>query len=244
MYEELIYKKYNNLIIKNTYKIGKYYYCDCDCSCGKTKYKIYLDNILSNKTTSCGYCKSSCVFIGNKAYNIYDLTGEYGIGIASNYEEFYFDLEDYDKIKEYYWQVDENGYIYTQRYVNGERQDIKLHRLIMGVLFLDYNVIQVDHIYQNTYDNRKILLRIVNRSKNQMNRGLQSNNTSGVSGVSYHKGRCQWRARIKVKNKEYHLGWFNNKDEAIQVRKKAELKYFGEYRYKENPEDLQDVINT
>ena len=34
----------------------------------------------------------------NKKSNIYDLSGEYGVGWTSNTnEEFYFDLEDYDK---------------------------------------------------------------------------------------------------------------------------------------------------
>lgn len=37
----------------------------------------------------------------NKRYNRYDLTGEYGIGYTNQGVEFYFDLEDYDKIKEY-----------------------------------------------------------------------------------------------------------------------------------------------
>lgn len=31
--------------------------------------------------------------------NTYDLTGEYGIGYTSSGDEFWFDLEDYDKIK-------------------------------------------------------------------------------------------------------------------------------------------------
>ena len=63
-----------------------------------------------------------------------------------------------------------------------------------------------------------------------MNRGLQKNNTSGYSGVSYHSGKQQWRARIKVGGKEIHLGWFDFKDDAIQSRLKAEDKYFGEYK--------------
>ena len=36
-----------------------------------------------------------------KKYNTYDLSGEYGIGYTSKGEEFYFDLDDYDKIKDY-----------------------------------------------------------------------------------------------------------------------------------------------
>lgn len=34
--------------------------------------------------------------------NTYDLSGEYGIGYTTKGEEFWFDLEDYDKIKSIY----------------------------------------------------------------------------------------------------------------------------------------------
>ena len=40
--------------------------------------------------------------------NKYDLSGEYGIGYDSNGQKFYFDLEDYDKIKNYCWYEDCN----------------------------------------------------------------------------------------------------------------------------------------
>ncbi|WP_368488451.1 hypothetical protein [Clostridium sp. BJN0013] len=38
-------------------------------------------------------------------YNTYDLTGEYGIGYDAKGNIFYFDLEDYDRIKDFYWAV-------------------------------------------------------------------------------------------------------------------------------------------
>ena len=44
--------------------------------------------------------------------NKYDLNREYGIGWTSNTnQEFYFDLEDYDKIKNYTWLETDSGYI-------------------------------------------------------------------------------------------------------------------------------------
>ena len=41
-----------------------------------------------------------------KKYNTYDLSGEYGIGYTTKGEKFLFDLEDYEKIKDYCWCVD------------------------------------------------------------------------------------------------------------------------------------------
>jgi hypothetical protein len=59
------------------------------------------------------------------------------------------------------------------------------------------------------------------RQRQQLNRGIQSNNTSGVVGVYYDKSRDQWEARIA----ELRLGRFNTKDEAITARKKWEAEY-------------------
>ena len=40
----------------------------------------------------------------------------------------------------------------------------------------------------------------------------------------------------EIKNKSYHLGYFDSKEDAIKVRKTAEKKLFGEFLewYKEN----------
>lgn len=161
----------------------------------------------------------------NKKYNSYNLSGEYGIGYTSKNEEFYFDLEDYDKIKEYYWYIDKNGYVVSCT----AEEAILMHRLIMGLKKGDQQ--EVDHIYHKTNDNRKTQLRIVCYSENKMNKGLQSNNTSGYKGISYNKQYRKWEAEIGVYNHKIKLGYFENKDEAIKARKQAEEKYFGEYNY-------------
>jgi hypothetical protein len=46
------------------------------------------------------------------------------------------------------------------------------------------------------------------------------------TGVSFHKQRNKWRARITVNDKGIHLGLFEEKNEAISARKQAELKYW------------------
>ena len=96
------------------------------------------------------------------------------------------------------------------------------------------NKYDVDHINHNIKDNRKLNLRIVTRSQNNMNRSIQSNNTSGVTGVCYSKRLNKWNVRITVNKKTFNLGWFSDYNEAVAVRKEAEIKYFGEYRYKVN----------
>jgi hypothetical protein len=54
-------------------------------------------------------------------------------------------------------------------------------------------------------------------------------NTSGITGVVWNKGKQKWVAQIQYKNKMRYLGGFINKDDAIYARLQAEQKYFGEF---------------
>lgn len=68
-------------------------------------------------------------------------------------EFFFFDTEDYDRIKKYKWRSNKKGYISTQ--ING--RTTSLHRFILNV---DKEK-EVDHIEGKPWDNRKEKLRIV-----------------------------------------------------------------------------------
>lgn len=229
-----VLRRGENLVKKNGSTETRWY---CSCDCGNKKEILVIGyNLKNGNTTSCGCehlknAKRSGKLTGringkkNKKYNSYNLSGEYGIGYTSKNEEFYFDLEDYDKIKEYCWYIDKNGYVISCT----AEEAILMHRLIMGLKKGDQQ--EVDHIYHKTNDNRKTQLRIVCSSENNMNKGLQSNNTSGYKGISYNKQYGKWEAEIGAYNHKIKLGYFENKDEAIKARKQAEEKYFGEYNY-------------
>lgn len=58
-----------------------------------------------------------------------------------------------------------------------------------------------------------------------MNKGVSIKNTSGQPGVS--KFGDKWRARITFRGKRKSLGVFDNKEDAIEARRKAELDLFG-----------------
>ena len=83
----------------------------------------------------------------------------------------------------------------------------------------------VDHIDGNRSNDIWNNLRKCSNSQNQFNRGLPNNNTSGTKGVSWHKRKEKWIARICVNKKEISLGQFTNKKDAIQARKNAEYIY-------------------
>lgn len=68
---------------------------------------------------------------------------------------------------------------------------------------------------------------------------IQKNNTSGYRGVSLHrqKGKSdRWIAYIYFMGIRYHLGSYQNIEEAIKARKDAEEATFGEFLdwYKKN----------
>lgn len=209
----------------------------CECSCGSKKPVItYGGNLRKGITKSCGcWVKEVVSAIGksNKRYNKYDLTGEYGIGYTFRDKPFYFDLEDYNRIKDYCWGYSGiDGYITTS--VNNK--GICMHRLIMNCP----SDMEVDHIYHVHHDNRKSQLRIVTSTQNMINKDLQSNNTSGVRGVSWNKNRQTWRAGLTYKLKTISKS-FKFKKDAIAFRKMLEIKYFGEYTFKKNPQ-LNNII--
>lgn len=66
----------------------------------------------------------------------------------------------------------------------------------------------------------------LNRIKNKKR---QNNNTSGVTGVSYHKRKGQWYARISFKGKTYSLGYYDDLQDAINARHRAEKMTFDQF---------------
>ena len=132
------------------------------------------------------------------------------------------DLDDIERVKDYKWYMDGRGYAFC-----GTTRKL-LHRLIINA---PKNKM-VDHINHNRLDNRKSNLRICTSSQNNMNRSKTSRNTSGYVGVCYKPKINKWQAYITVNKKSIHLGYYNTPEEANEVRKQAEIKYFGEFRNK------------
>ena len=88
----------------------------------------------------------------------------------------------------------------------------------------------VDHINGRKGDNRPENLRESSVAENCRNRTNRNrNNTSGVTGVAWHKSKAKWVARITVDGRLINLGAFEAFDDAAQVRRLAEKKYFGEF---------------
>lgn len=248
--EDLTNRTIGNLkVVKFCCKLGKTRYWECVCKCGNTGVIVSEQNIRNKSICSCGCLGDSrvdergiTIKIRRKAElkrkpNKYDLTGEYGVGYTNNGNVFLFDIEDYDKIKNFYWYKDSNGYILgkpigledSNLYKNG----VFLHRYVLNVidpkLRVDHiNILRDDGI-DNTVDNRKNNLRICEHKENLRNRGRQKNNTSGYKGVYWNKQCNKWNAQIHKDGKHYSLGNFSNIEDAVKARRDKELELFGDF---------------
>lgn len=197
---------------------------ECECSCEDKTIVLALGaDLKQGKVLSCGCLNREKLYERNKKYNKYDLSGEYGVGWTSNTnKEFYFDLEDYDKIKDYCWREIKTSKTYQQIVAHEPKNNkqITLHQIIFGKY--------ADHINRDTFDNRKVNLRPANKSQNTYNSGLFLTNISGIRGVN--KSKTRYRAYIgDVQEGTYLVKYFDNKELAVLRRLTWELIYAGEY---------------
>lgn len=155
----------------------------------------------------------------NRILNQYYLDGEFGVGYDSKKRVFYFDLEDYDKIKNYTWCVCKSS-VMTKVKNNSDYGygTILMHRLIM-----DYDgCLLIDHVNHTVFDNRKKNLRLANKIQNGQNR-------KNSIGWRYESKKKRYSARIRVCKKEIHLGYFDDSESARVAYIKAREKYFKEF---------------
>jgi len=104
--------------------------------------------------------------------------------------------------------------------IKGKRY--KAHRLAMAISGFEIDNNQVDHINGKRSDNRLCNLRLASHSKNQQNQAIPKNNTSGVIGVYWAKNVQKWYSLIKLNGKTFNLGYYSDKNVAIEVRQFSE----------------------
>jgi hypothetical protein len=85
----------------------------------------------------------------------------------------------------------------------------------------------IDHIDGNSLNNNVNNLREVDAAQNSQNRKLSCRNKSGTKGVQYFKNG--WVVSIAFNNKRYYLGYYKDKQKAIQAEKEARIKLHGKY---------------
>ena len=127
--------------------------------------------------------------------------------------------------------TDKDGYKIISLTNDEKRKAHKVHRLV-AFAFLDKNDehTEVDHIDQNKINNMVNNLRWTTKSVNQRNKSRQHNNTSGESGVCFHKRCNYWVARWcddeKRKFKSFSVNKYGDaeaKQHAINYRREMAI---------------------
>ena len=196
----------------------------CKCQCGNYVSVVKM-SLCRGNTKSCG-CYGTEVRTRNRPLmrkiNPIKVKGDTTKIYLFNTDNYALvDTEDYPKIKEFCW-YENNGYVRkTQR--SGE--ETALHRIILNTNVGDI----VDHISGVTLDNRKKNLRLCTTAENIRNSKVHISSTSGYNGVTWYKAGQKWTSNITINKKHIHLGRFENKQDAIDARLKAEIEYFGDF---------------
>ena len=115
------------------------------------------------------------------------------------------------------------GYKYTK--ICGKSEAI--HRLVL--IWHGFEIpkgMMVDHINQDTHDNRIENLRVVTSFENAQNRKMPKHNTSGHHGIQWRKARNKWVVRVQFNGKWYVRGHFDDINDAIKRRDEV-VKEFG-----------------
>ena len=127
-------------------------------------------------------------------------------------------------------RLDTNEYYIVDLHKNNKRQTMRVHRLV-SITFINNlsNKLCVDHIDRNPKNNNISNLRWATNSENNMNRTVQTNNTSGITGVYQHKNSQKWCAVIKIDGIRKNLGIFASIEAAKKARVNAVNRLFKEF---------------
>lgn len=117
--------------------------------------------------------------------------------------------------------ISKNGY----RNIMIDGINFKAHRLAWLYVYGKLPEESLDHINRDKLDNRITNLRVAGKIINSRNTDLRSDNSSGITGVTFDKSRDKWIAQIIIRGKNIHLGRFSNIKQAAQARLIAENHY-------------------
>ena len=133
------------------------------------------------------------------------------------------DDSDLSALLKHKWHLTAGGYAAANSSVDGSREYVYMHRLLLDAGPDDI----VDHIDGNRLNNTRANLRLVTRTQNQWNRRTQDN-ACGYKGVSWHRHKGKYYARIQVNGHRRFLGYFETAYEAHLAYEMAAGKAFGE----------------
>lgn len=154
------------------------------------------------------------------------------IPLGKNAKDGYaiIDSIDLDKVEGFNWALSDKGYVIRQRQISYINKKSKIERISLHKLI--YNAPEnmlIDHKDRNKLNNRQSNLRVASRQENNWNKSIQSNNTSGYTGVYQRRDTKKWQCYISLYGKRYHIGYFFTAEEAAYVYDQVALQFFGTF---------------
>ncbi|QUI25927.1 hypothetical protein HZI73_26300 (plasmid) [Vallitalea pronyensis] len=198
--DDLTGRKFGKLTPIEYLKEHKKWLCRCDC--GK-EIKVYATNLKQGRTVTCGCTKEWYGDIVGKKFG--RLTVKKNLGYDKNKKSTLYECEcDCGKIK----TVARKSLLRD-----------KAKTLSCGCLH--------DELFSN---NREKTGYIDNTYVSMLeSKHIRSNNTSGYTGVTWCKLKQKWKSQIGFKNKNYHLGYHDDIQDAVNARKDAEENIHGKF---------------
>lgn len=136
------------------------------------------------------------------------------------------DDEDYLYLSQFNWCYSQGRAGRMGRNKSGKRKLLLMHRVIMNTP----TGLETDHINGDSLDNRRCNLRICTKSQNNMNRRPNKGKMSSqYKGVCWRNHAKKWKAYIKLKGKQIHLGYYASEHKAARVYNEAANVLFGEF---------------
>jgi hypothetical protein len=128
---------------------------------------------------------------------------------------FLFDERDLPVVQDHIWFFS-NGYVKA----TVDKKEVHFTHVLLGP---NLPFTMVDHFNRNSLDNRRSNLRRVPTRTNLINRSKSTNNTSGVTGVYYHKRNHHWMAQWVDESGKRHRKGFPIRSYGEEVAKKKAI---------------------
>lgn len=113
------------------------------------------------------------------------------------------------------------GYLMTSVF----GQKITVHRIAWALYYGKEPTYSIDHINGVKDDNRIANLRDVDHATNGLCLVRSRKNTSGFTGITWHKQAGKWLAQMVYQGKHYSLGLHSDINDAVAARQKANKEF-------------------
>lgn len=173
------------------------------------------------------FCSRKCYGLNKRKVNeycIYENYAEIIINSKNGLVKTKIDIEDIEKCKKYKWNYkyvkNKTPYIQTNLHKEdciGKNKTIPLHRFLVECPV----GLEIDHINQDPFDNRKQNLRCVDRITNIRNKKIKEN-----QNIYWNNRQNKYQVSVRIENKNISGGYFSDIEEARKKAKEMREKYF------------------